>query len=126
MLAHQIEWIRLAAAEPGIKRFFPSEFGTDIDHSPKSATEKPHQQKLKVRAFLKPVGDSLDYSYIVTGPFVDVPGYLSSADGRYPLEAGTFDVKKKQAVLLGDGNGKIGLTTNKEYAPFNLSNEENY
>lgn len=111
MLAQQIEWIRIAAATPNIKRFLPSEYGTDIEHGPKSATEKPHQQKLKVRAVLRSVQDSLDHTYVVTGPFVDIPGFLNVS--KDPT-MGTWDVKQKQAVLLGDGNDRIGFSTNKE------------
>ena len=30
-------------------------------------------------------------------------------------EIGTFDVKGKKAVLLGDGNGKVAFTAMQEY-----------
>ncbi|KAJ5575201.1 hypothetical protein N7450_009100 [Penicillium hetheringtonii] len=73
-LAQQISLIRLAAADPDVKWFFPSEYGTDIAYGPASANEKPHQQKLKVRAVLEneiPRKD-LDYSYVVTGPFAEM------------------------------------------------------
>lgn len=117
-LAQQIDWIRIAAATPNVKRFLPSEFGTDVEHGPKSSAERPHQQKLKIRAFLRTVEDSLDYTYVVTGPFCDVPGFFSSAgyNARVPApeEIGFWDVKGKRAVLLGDGNGKIAFTTNRE------------
>jgi len=113
MLAQQIEWIRIAAETPNIKRFLPSEYGTDIEHGPKSASEIPHQQKLKVRAALRSVQDSLDHTYVVTGPFCDIPGFLSCGNGKHD-EIGTWDVKNKRAVILGDGNGKIGLSTNQE------------
>lgn len=111
MLAQQLEWIGIAVSTPNIKRFLPSEYGTDIEHGPSSAAEIPHQQKLKVRAYLRSVQDSLDHTYVVTGPFVDVPGFLSNGKVR---EIGMWDVNKKEALLLGDGNGKLGLTTNRE------------
>jgi hypothetical protein len=34
-----IQW----AAETSMTRFFPSKYGTDIEYSLKSVTEKPHQ-----------------------------------------------------------------------------------
>ena len=108
------EQVRLAkiASNAGVKRFFPSEYGTDIEYGPQSAHEKPHQQKLKVRAAMKQLqaeGSEMSYTYVVTGPFAD--GYVSNL----PFEdAGMFDVKRRIAVLLGDGKGKISLTTNDD------------
>lgn len=53
-LAAQIPLIKLAAS-PGssVRWFLPSECGTDIKYGPSSASEKPHQQKLRVRAYLE-------------------------------------------------------------------------
>lgn len=115
-IASQIPLIRLADASPTVKWFLPSEYGTDIKYSPASAQEKPHQQKLKVRAFLEnespnegAVSD-LAYTYVVTGPYSDM--YVHYAGN--PI-AGGWDVKAKKATLLGeDGNAKVSLTTMKE------------
>ncbi|PBP27800.1 NAD(P)-binding Rossmann-fold containing protein [Diplocarpon rosae] len=107
-IAQQIEWIKLAEQAPTIKRFFPSEYGTDVEYGPESVNEPPHQQKLKVRAALKEVSD-LTYTYVVTGPYADVGGYLGTSPSA--PEIGSFNVKKKKAVLIGDGKGKICLTT---------------
>lgn len=112
-LAHQIPLIRLAAASPTVKWFFPSEYGTDIAYSPASAHEKPHQQKLKVRAVLENEisRDDLDYSYIVTGPFAEM--YLHFTHGLE--EAGGWDVRGRKAVLLGaKGEERVSLTTMEE------------
>jgi hypothetical protein len=75
--------------------------------------EKPHQLKIKVRAVLK--ASSLDYTYIVTGPYADagLGAYLAAMpEGSEAI--GTFDVMKKKAVLIGDGKGRISLTTMHE------------
>lgn len=113
VIAQQIPLIRLAAASSSVKLFLPSEYGTDIKYGPQSAHEKPHQQKLKVRAFLENEISraDLNYSYVVTGPFAD--GYLHFVKG---IEAaGGWDVKAQKAVLLGDtGEEKVSLTTMKE------------
>ncbi|KAH8650934.1 putative isoflavone reductase like protein [Tricladium varicosporioides] len=110
VIAQQIDWIKLADESPSVKRFLPSEYGTDIEYNETSATEIPHQQKLKVRAALRDT-KSLDYTYIVTGPYADAsgPAYL----GALPLHAdtGSYNVKDRSAVLIGDGNGKVSLTT---------------
>jgi hypothetical protein len=85
-------------------------YGTDIEYWPSSANEKPHQQKMKVRAYFKNTAMRLEHSYLVTGPYAD--GYMSPAK-RDP-RAGSFDVSEKKAVLLGTGDEKISLTTMKE------------
>ena len=110
----QLQLIELAEKHPDVKRFFPSEYGTDVEYWPSSAHEKPHQQKLKVRAMLKDVKD-LEYTYVVVGPFGDAADslYLSAKDNQSNPEA-SFNVKRKRAVLLGDGNGKVSLTTMRD------------
>lgn len=96
-----------------MKWFLPSEYGTDIAYGPASAQEKPHQQKLKVRAVLeKEISrDHLDYSYVVTGPFAEM--YLHFTPGLD--EAGGWDVRGRKAVLLGEnGRERVSLTSMKE------------
>ncbi|OCL13192.1 isoflavone reductase family protein [Glonium stellatum] len=107
VIASQIDLIRLAEASNSIIRFFPSEYGTDIEYGPASAMEKPHQQKLKVRKYISSSVNRLEYTYLVTGPYADM--YIAKSPDR--PEMGTFDVKAKRAVLLGDADGKISFTT---------------
>jgi len=110
----QLQLVELAEKHPDIKRFFPSEYGTDIEYGPASANEKPHQQKLKVRALFKTI-KNLEYTYVVTGPYGDADrGLYLSARPSEDEAGGTFDVKRKRAVLLGDGNGRISLTTMRD------------
>ncbi|KAF7192468.1 Isoflavone reductase-like [Pseudocercospora fuligena] len=107
-IERQCNLILLAEHSPSIVRFIPSEFGTDIAFNASSANEKPHQAKLKVRAFLE--SDAvrrLTYTYLVTGPFADL--YVGSM--AHEPQLGSFDVQSKHAVLLGDGDGKTALTT---------------
>lgn len=49
VILDQIRLIELAEKSANIKRFFPSEYGTDIEYGPNSEHERPHQAKLKVR-----------------------------------------------------------------------------
>jgi hypothetical protein len=107
----QIPLIALAEATPNVKRFFPSEYGTDIEYGPKSPTEKPHQQKLKVRKYIRENVKRLEYTYLVTGPYAD--GYIGAP--RADPRMGSFDVKNKKAFLLGSGKDKVALTTMAEY-----------
>ncbi|OAP62971.1 hypothetical protein AYL99_02198 [Fonsecaea erecta] len=113
VIEHQIELVRLANDSPSVHRFFPSEYGTDIEHNPTSAHEKPHQKKLLVRAALRAC-DRLDHTYVVVGPYADGEPGLYFGKNPVVKEAGTFDVKNKEAVLLGDGNQKISFTTMKD------------
>jgi len=96
-----IKW----ASESGVARFFPSEYGTDIEHNAASVNEKPHQLKLKVRAFAKEI-QNVKFTYLVTGPYSDMYLMNSGKD-----EMGTWDVKGKRAVLLGTGDEKVAFTT---------------
>lgn len=114
IIQHQIQMLQLADAHSDVKRFFPSEYGTDIAYGPESVHEKPHQQKLKVRAAFKEV-KKLEYTYVVTGPYGDADTHLYlAAIPESEEEGGTFDVARKRAILLGDGNGKISLTTMRD------------
>ncbi|KAL5342747.1 hypothetical protein BJX70DRAFT_355670 [Aspergillus crustosus] len=114
VIANQIELIEWADSTPNIKRFLPSEYGTDIEYSPASASEKPHQQKLKVRAALRKT-QNLEYAFVVTGPYADVPFFLSP--GGQPKN-GSFDVKNKKAVVIADGKGKISLVACADVGKF--------
>ena len=109
----QVELIRLADAHPDVKRFFPSEYGTDIEYGPSSVNEIPHQKKIQVRAAIRAT-KNLDHTFVVTGPYAD--GDRGLYFGANPIEkkAGTFDVKNKEATVIGDGNLKISFTTMRE------------
>ncbi|OQU98483.1 hypothetical protein CLAIMM_04267 isoform 1 [Cladophialophora immunda] len=93
------------AEQVGVRRFFTSEYGTDIEYWPESAHEPPHQLKLKVRAHMKTM-KRLEHTYLVTGPYSDL--YFGTMKAR--PELGQFDVKEKKATLLGDGNGPVSFT----------------
>lgn len=93
------------AEEAGVKRFFPSEYGTDIEYWPDSIHEPPHLAKLKVRAHIKTM-KRLEHTFLVTGPYSDL--YFGPMKGK--PELGSFDVALKRAVLLGDGDGPVSFT----------------
>jgi hypothetical protein len=98
------------AEQAGVRRFFTSEYGTDIEYWPESVHEPPHQLKLKVRAHMQTM-KRLEHTYLVTGPYSDL--YFGTMKAR--PELGQFDVKEKKAVLLGDGNGPVSFTAMAEY-----------
>lgn len=108
-----------------------------MEYDETSAHEIPHQRKLRVRALLREISSTstststsitgnnddynnhLEYTYIVTGPYADADRSLYLSAQPPEKEAwGTFDVHRKRAVLLGDGNGKISLTTMRDVGKF--------
>lgn len=95
--------------ECGVRRFFASEYGTDIEYFPDSVHEPPHQPKLRVRAHMEKT-KKLEYTYMVTGPYSDL--YFGPMKER--PEVGSFDVKRRRAYLLGDGEGPVSFTAMAE------------
>jgi len=104
-----IQW----ASETNVTRFFPSEYGTDIEYGPSSAKEPPHQAKLKVRAYMKTV-KNLEHTYLVTGPYSD----LFFGPFKAKPELGSFDAVAKKAVLLGTGKELISFTAMADVGKF--------
>ncbi|KAH6637775.1 hypothetical protein C7974DRAFT_306960 [Boeremia exigua] len=104
----QIPLLRLAAQSPSIRYFYPSEYGTDIEYSPASASEPPHQLKLQVRAYIREQVQDLSVTYLVTGPYSDLYFAPSGAG------AGSFDPKARRATLLGTGEEKVSFTTMRD------------
>lgn len=106
----QIKLFKLASESDSVKWFFPSEYGTDVEYGPQSADEKPHQLKLKVRKYIRENSNGLKYTFVVTGPYIDM---YFTFNPDIP-EAGGFDYKGKKAVLIDNGERKIGFTTMPE------------
>ena len=102
-----IKW----AIESGVKRIFPSEYGTDIEYNPETSPhEPPHQLKLKVRAYIKEIAGKIEYTYVVTGPYSD----LYFGPMKQNPQIGSFDVVQKKAVLCGTGNDRVSFTSMEE------------
>ncbi|KAI0101697.1 hypothetical protein GGR51DRAFT_308328 [Nemania sp. FL0031] len=106
-LTPQIELIRLAEESASVKWFFPSEYGTDIEYDGTSKDEKPHQNKLRVREFIRDNIKRVQVTYLVTGPYIDM--YLTLLPGVEAI--GGYDVRSKKAVVVGTGNEKVGFTS---------------
>lgn len=112
VILDQINQLKWAEETPCIKRFFPSEYGTDIEYNTTtSPSEIPHQLKLKVRAFIRENIKRLSYTYVVTGPY---PEMAFNMVGGTP-QAGGFNVKERKASLLGDPDkSKVSYTSMPE------------
>lgn len=101
------------AEQMGVNRFFPSEYGTDIEYFPESVHEPPHQMKLKVRAHIKTM-KKMEHTYLVTGPYSDLYfGAMKEAPA-----AGGFDVAARRAHLLGDGDMPVSFTAMNDVGKF--------
>lgn len=108
----QIPILEVAESIETVKRFYPSEYGTDIEFDPKtSPDEPPHQLKLKVRAFIKQHIKRLEYTYLVTGPYSDM--WLNKTAPNLE-HTGSFDVANKKATVLYEGTHRVSFTTMAE------------
>jgi len=115
--------VSIAASLTPPRRFFPSEYGTDIRYSATTSPhEVPHQTKLKVRAAIEALAKEgkITYTYVVTGPFADtffvsrMPGIqigLNMGKGVYGI-VGPEDPAKQE---------KISGTTYADTAKYVLS-----
>lgn len=115
-IAKQIELIKWAEDGDDVKWFLPSEYGTDIEYGPQSKDEKPHQQKLKVRAFVRDQVKRVRVTYVVTGPYFE-----SWAQEKTPMPdmaVSQFHVEDQKAQLIEDGEGKIGFTSMPDVGKF--------
>ncbi|KAI0473304.1 NAD(P)-binding protein [Xylariaceae sp. FL0804] len=107
-LAAQEELVRLAEASGTVKWFFPSEYGTDIEYDASSRDEKPHQNKLALRRYIRENVKRLSCTYLVTGPYIDM--FLTSKrDARHLV--GGFDEVSKRATVIGSGDDPVGFTS---------------
>lgn len=103
----------LSSSDGTVRWFLPSEYGTDIEYDAvTSPHEKPHQNKLAVRKFVREQVRNLKVTYVVTGPYLDM--FLALSGVKEAQANGGFDVKEKKAVLVGDGQGKVGFTSMPE------------
>jgi nucleoside-diphosphate-sugar epimerase len=106
----QIPILEVAESVSTVKRFYPSEYGTDIEYDLKtSPNEPPHQLKLKVRSYIREHIKRLEYTYLVTGPYSDM--WLAKSNFTH---TGSFDVQNKKATVLYDGKQKVSFTTMAE------------
>ncbi|KAL7893087.1 hypothetical protein HDV63DRAFT_368657 [Trichoderma sp. SZMC 28014] len=101
-LQYQFELIKQADASESVRWFFPSEYGTDPDHNPSSAHEKPHTFKRAVRKMFAEEVKNLKPTYLVVGPYIEMWTPKDLVSG--------FDIQKREATILEDGEQLIGFT----------------
>ncbi|CAK7206470.1 hypothetical protein SEUCBS139899_009266 [Sporothrix eucalyptigena] len=114
-LTIQTKLVELAEQADSVKWLFPSEYGTDIEHNAKSPNEKPHQNKLALRKYIRENvnPEKLSVTYLVTGPYFDM--WVSARAS--PLMGG-FNPASKTASVINDGEGKVGFCTMPDVGKF--------
>lgn len=99
-LAKQLLLIE-AAAKAGVKRFLPSEFGSNT-LNPKTAKLPSYGDKVAVQEALKKEAETsgMTYTFVINGPFFD-----------WGLRVGFFANVKARTVTLWDGGDRVFSTT---------------
>ncbi|CAG7979342.1 unnamed protein product [Penicillium olsonii] len=105
-----------AAVAAGVKRFIPSEFGSNTVN-PQTAKLPVFADKIKVQDHLKTVSrdSGLSYSFLITGPFLDwgiQHNFILNLSGPVvPLYDGG-DRPFSSTTLSGVGKGVVGIIKN--------------
>lgn len=90
-----------AAVAAGVKRFVPSEFGSNTPDSKTRAVVPVFEAKLGTVNYLKSKEDSISWTSVVTGPFFDW-GLKVSFLG--------FNAQNKTATIIDSGNATFSTT----------------
>jgi uncharacterized protein YbjT (DUF2867 family) len=108
-----------AAIAAGVKRFLPSEFGSDIS-SPATSVLPVFGYKVAVRKHLEEkvaAGAAISYTYVINGGFLDwglqVNFLLSTADGKPKLFDGGKNLTSL-TTLASVGTAVIGILSHPE------------
>ncbi|KAI0453550.1 NAD(P)-binding protein [Xylaria acuta] len=90
-----------AAAKAGVKRFLPSEFGSNTVN-PKASQLPSYGDKVAVQAALKKEAQTsgMTYTFMLTGPFLD-----------WGLRVGFLADIKRRSIALWDGGDRVFSTT---------------
>ncbi|KAM0328649.1 hypothetical protein ACHAQA_005061 [Verticillium albo-atrum] len=87
-----------AAIAAGVKRFVPSEYGSDTDNEAVIAAVPFFEAKKKYLDLLRSKEDVISWTALFTGPFFD---------WGLPLGVWGFDLSKKSARLIDGGNTRF-------------------
>ena len=90
-----------AAIAAGVKRFIPSEFGSDTPNPKTRAVVPVFEAKVGTVNYLKSKEDAISWTSVITGPFFD-----------WGLKVGFlgFNAKNKTATIVDSGNATFSTT----------------
>ncbi|KAI9648083.1 Oxidoreductase boa1 [Ciborinia camelliae] len=110
----QVNLVHAAAASESVKRFVPSEYGSNYEE--KHALTRP-TTALKAIAITELAKTNLEYTSFVNGLFLD---YLGMPAVPSHLDAGLnfFDIPKRIAVPIGTGKVPLVMTYTRDVARF--------
>jgi nucleoside-diphosphate-sugar epimerase len=111
----QLRLIRAADRCPTVKRFIPSEFNVEYDAGDDVLPYPEKRFHLMARQELAKT--PLEYAYIYTGMFSD---YFALPRVQSTLRPLVFcvDAESGQAVLPGDGEGRMSMTFTRDFARY--------
>ncbi|PSD67830.1 hypothetical protein C7G49_19410, partial [Acinetobacter pittii] len=111
-VADQFNLIKAIKEVGTIKRFFPSEFGNDVDkHSAEEPMKSMFDLKIKLRRTIEAEG--IPYTYVVPGCFAD---YFLTNLSQLGLTAPPRD----KVVIYGDGNAKAVYVKEEDVGTFTI------
>ncbi|PON40893.1 Hopanoid-associated sugar epimerase [Parasponia andersonii] len=111
-IADQVKIIAAIKEAGNIKRFFPSEFGTDVDHA--NAVE-PAKSVFVVKAQIRRAveAEGIPYSYVACNYFA---GYFLPTLGQPGVSAPPRD----KVIILGDGNPKAVFNKEEDIGTYTI------
>ena len=107
-----------AASAVGVKRYIPSEFGSDTVHPP-TAQLPVFGDKVAVQDYLRSASQhsALTYTLLITGPFLDwglKAGFLVNLSGPVATLYDNGDRKFSTTTTRGVGQAVVGIINNLE------------
>ena len=112
----QLRLIRAADKSPSVKRFVPSEFNVEYEVGDDLLPYPEKRFHVRARKELAKT-NSLEYTYIYPGMFMDYFGLPRVASSLRPL-CFCVDPASGQAVLPGDGEGRMSMTFTTDFARY--------
>lgn len=112
----QLRLIRAADQCPCVKRFVPSEFNVEYDVGDDILPYPEKRFHLTARRELAKT-TALEYTYIYTGMFMDYFGLPRVPSSLRPL-CFCVDPASGQAILPGDGEGRMSMTFTTDFARY--------
>ncbi|KAL3527120.1 hypothetical protein ACH5RR_011776 [Cinchona calisaya] len=115
VIADQVKIIAAIKEAGNIKRFLPSEFGTDVDrvHAVEPAASI-YRTKAEIRRAVEAAG--IPYSYLASNGFAGFLTPILNTFGEFKSKT----LPKDKVVILGDGNQKVIFTKEEDVAAYTI------
>ncbi|XP_027068202.1 phenylcoumaran benzylic ether reductase Pyrc5 [Coffea arabica] len=116
LVAHQVKIIAAIKEAGNIKRFLPSEFGSDVDrlHGVVEPASSLYRSKAEIRRAVEAEG--IPYTYLVCNVFAGYLNYFLNPFGGSVSASPPRD----KIVILGDGNPKVFFSVEENVAAYTI------